>query len=160
GLDFSLGEYAFGNSGRLGSGTGQSRTLGHNVVGQPLVEGLRLSGGLADFVGGSASFSLGNRGVGHSRLISSSGGQSSSQEFPEMGMQGTKVNVFYRDLMVRTIGSVLAAAALGLAYAYPVGRLVRGGGKSVALDKSLQQINGMAILALPLVAQTLGNATK
>jgi hypothetical protein len=50
---------------------------------------------------------------------------------------------------------VLAAAALGLAYAPPISSLAAGAGKAVALHKGFQQINGMAIFALPIPAQPL-----
>jgi hypothetical protein len=67
-------------------------------------------------------------------------------------VQWTKVNVFDRDLLVLAIGAVLAAATLGLAHAYPVGGPITGALKPVTLDKGFQQINRMAIFALPVVA--------
>ena len=44
------------------------------------------------------------------------------------------------------------AAAAGLTHAHPVGGLVTGSIKAVTLDKGLQQISGMAVFCLSVVA--------
>src|SRR6266581_2630129 len=59
-------------------------------------------------------------------------------------MQGTKINVLDRGLMPGAVGAVLASSSFGLADAYPIGGSVSSAGKTVALHKALQQINGMA----------------
>src|ERR1039457_5730048 len=84
----------------------------------------------------------------------------SLQLLPKAQMQGVKVNVFYGQAIGLARGMVLAAAALGLAYAPPISSLVAGAGKAVALHKGFQQINGMAIFALPIPAQPLGDAAQ
>src|ERR1039457_494088 len=84
----------------------------------------------------------------------------SLQLLPKAQMQGVKVNVFNGQAVGLARGMVLAAAALGLAYAPPISSLVAGAGKAVALHKGFQQINGMAIFALPIPAQPLGDAAQ
>jgi hypothetical protein len=46
----------------------------------------------------------------------------------------------------------LPPSALGLADAPPIGGLVAGASKAASLDKTLQQIEGMPILGLPIWA--------
>ena len=75
-------------------------------------------------------------------------------------MQGIKVNIFDGGLMPGAVGSVLPSPALGLAHTHPVGGLVSGARKTAVFHKGLKQINGMAIFALPVAAQTLGNPTQ
>jgi hypothetical protein len=72
------------------------------------------------------------------------------QEIPKAGMQGIEIDVFNGNLVVGAIGPVLAAAALGLAHANPVGRPVTSTRKAVAFHEGFQQINGMAVFALPV----------
>jgi hypothetical protein len=75
-------------------------------------------------------------------------------------VQGIKINVFDRQSVGSAIRAVLSAAALGLANAPPVGSPVATAGKAVALDKGFQQIDGMAVFALPIAAQPPGDAAQ
>src|SRR2546425_9226668 len=75
-------------------------------------------------------------------------------------MQGIKVNVLERGLMPGSVGAVLASSSFGLADASPIGGSVSGAGKTVGLHKALQQINGMAILGLPITPDAVGNPAQ
>src|SRR5260370_7513520 len=75
-------------------------------------------------------------------------------------MQGIKINIFDRQSIGPAIGPVLTAAAFGLADALPVGGPVTTAGKAVALDKSFQQIDGVAVFSFPVAAQTPGDPTQ
>ena len=82
------------------------------------------------------------------------------QLWPKAPLQGVKVNVFNGPAVSLAPGMVLAAAALGLADVPPISRLVAGAGQAVALPKGFPQINGIAIFALPIPAQPLGDAAQ
>ncbi len=75
-------------------------------------------------------------------------------------MQGIKINVLDRGLMPGAVGAVLASASLGLADPYPIGGSISSAGKTVALHKALQQINGMAIFGLPIPVDAAGNPAQ
>src|SRR6266516_7517562 len=75
-------------------------------------------------------------------------------------MQGIKVNVLDGGLMPGSVGPVLPGPALGLTYAHPVGGTVSGARKTVALHKSLQQVNGMAVFGLPITTDASGNPAQ
>src|ERR1035441_5047673 len=75
-------------------------------------------------------------------------------------VQGIEINVFDGQPVGPAIRAVLPAAAFGLADAPPVGGLVATAGKTVALDKGFQQIDGMAVFALPIAAQPPSNAAQ
>jgi hypothetical protein len=84
----------------------------------------------------------------------------SLQVLPEMRVQGIQVNVFHRQPIGAAVRAILAAAAFGLAHALPIGRPVTTAGEAVMLDKGFQQINGVAVLTLPITADTPGDATQ
>jgi len=75
-------------------------------------------------------------------------------------MQGVKVNVLEGSLLVLALHGVLPGTALGLSHPQPVGGLIRGAGEVIALDEGFEQINGMAVFALPVGAQTTGNPAE
>jgi len=73
---------------------------------------------------------------------------------------GDQHQVFAGNLMPGSIGPILAGAAFGLTDAHPVGGPVRGPRKTVALHEGFQQVNGVAIFALPVSAQTSANPAQ
>src|SRR5437764_12657407 len=75
-------------------------------------------------------------------------------------MQGIKINVLDRGLIPGSVRAVLASSSLGLADPYPIGGSVSSAGKTVALHKALQQINGMAIFGLPIPIEAAGNPAQ
>ena len=56
--------------------------------------------------------------------------------------------------------AVLAAASLGLADAYPVGGAVASASKAFSIDKSLNEVNGVPVLGLPVRAETAGKTRE
>jgi len=78
----------------------------------------------------------------------------------ESPVQGVKVNVFDGGLVPGAVGPILPRSALGLAHACPIGGLVSGAPKAVALHKGFQQIKAMAILGPPVTAKPSGNPTQ
>jgi len=82
------------------------------------------------------------------------------QVLAESPVQGVKVNVFDGGLVPGAVGPILPRSALGLAHACPIGGLVSGAPKAVALHKGFQQIKAMAILGLPVTAKPSGNPTQ
>src|SRR5260370_38495455 len=75
-------------------------------------------------------------------------------------MQGIKINIFDRQSIKPAIRPVLTAAAFGLADALPVGGPATTAGKAVAVDKSFPQMDGAAVVSLPVAAQTPGDAAQ
>jgi hypothetical protein len=79
-------------------------------------------------------------------------GEGFSQALSKSSMQREKVNVLDGGLLALAVRGILAGSAFGLANPHPVGRLVAGPGKASPLHECLQQINGVAVLALPICA--------
>lgn len=65
-------------------------------------------------------------------------------------MEGEQINILDGDVMALSVRSILARPALGLTNPDPIGGFIAGAGKTIPLYEGLQQINGVAVLALPV----------
>jgi len=82
------------------------------------------------------------------------------QPLPKAWVQGIKINVLEGQPEGPSVRAVLAAAAFGLANAPPVGGPVASAGKAVLLDEGFQQVEGMAVFALPIAAHPPSDAAQ
>src|ERR1700687_1984283 len=82
-----------------------------------------------------------------------------AQAFAETSLQRENINVFDGGGANSRIRS-LATAPLGLTNANPIGGAISGARKTLAFHKSLQQINQMAVFALPIPVQASADSPK
>lgn len=82
------------------------------------------------------------------------------QQLSKARVQGIKVNVFDGHLIMGAIGLILTTTALGLTHTDPIGCLIGGAREAVALDEAFHQVNGMAVFALPILADAPCNPAQ
>ena len=81
-----------------------------------------------------------------------------AKPLPASGTQRVEIDVFDRHAQLP--GTILPAAALGLACASPIGRSIASPLEALPIDKGFDQMDGVAVSGLPIVGQPPRNASQ